>query len=277
MSERKLPQDARRELGNEADGHESVDPAGIDPVGIDSIDSDSIDSDAIHPDAIDPEEAALDDDLGAFVEAIASSAKPRPIDTDVHERILLDALGLSGREEAETSEAAPLEPAASEAELTVAAALRRALDLAAKTSDLDSLEGVESPEVLRLVALARALRAAFAPTAIDSLTSERLLKPALALPSRRANRRVIVGATTVLVAMAAVFAGLWFRAPDQTAPSARIDGPALPMSKVRSTESLFDPLQPFPREGGASERIDKIESSRASDLRNNRFAAWGIE
>jgi hypothetical protein len=44
---------------------------------------------------------------------------------------------------------------------------------------------------------------------------------------------------------------------------------------TRSTDELFG-AQPFPRTGGESQRIDRIATARASDLRQNRFAAWGV-
>jgi hypothetical protein len=43
---------------------------------------------------------------------------------------------------------------------------------------------------------------------------------------------------------------------------------------VRSTQTLFD--APFPRRGGESARIDRIARARGSDLRENRFARWGV-
>lgn len=45
---------------------------------------------------------------------------------------------------------------------------------------------------------------------------------------------------------------------------------------ARSTADLFDATTPFPRTGGESARVDRIASARASDLRANRFAAWGV-
>ena len=223
------------------------------------------------------------EDFAEIVEAIASSARPRPIAADVHERILREALGptfLENDEALEGSDEAAVDPTTvSDHEAKRAEALRRALELSASTTDLDTLDGIEHPDVMRLVALARALRLAFAPPAIASLTSERLLKPALRQPSRRGNARLLLGATTVLAALAAAFVGLWLRAPTGEAPSASLDlGHAvLPMIPVRSTESLFEALDVFPREGGASERIDKISATRGAELRNNRFAAWGVE
>lgn len=44
----------------------------------------------------------------------------------------------------------------------------------------------------------------------------------------------------------------------------------------RSTSDLFDATTPFPRTGGESARVDRIASARASDLRANRFASWGV-
>jgi hypothetical protein len=46
---------------------------------------------------------------------------------------------------------------------------------------------------------------------------------------------------------------------------------------VRSTQSLFD--EPFAKplsHGAASARIDRIYVARESDLRENRFAMWGV-
>jgi hypothetical protein len=48
------------------------------------------------------------------------------------------------------------------------------------------------------------------------------------------------------------------------------------MHRSRSAADLFDPTTPFPRAGGESARVDRIASARASDLRDNRFAAWGV-
>jgi hypothetical protein len=45
----------------------------------------------------------------------------------------------------------------------------------------------------------------------------------------------------------------------------------------RSTDDLFDPHKEFPKTGGESARIDRIAMARTSDLRQNRFAAWGVK
>ena len=47
--------------------------------------------------------------------------------------------------------------------------------------------------------------------------------------------------------------------------------------RARSADALFDATTPFPRHGEESARIDRIASARAADLRQNRFAAWGVK
>jgi hypothetical protein len=47
--------------------------------------------------------------------------------------------------------------------------------------------------------------------------------------------------------------------------------------RARSADDLFDPATPFPRRGEESARVDRIASARAADLRQNRFAAWGVK
>ena len=47
--------------------------------------------------------------------------------------------------------------------------------------------------------------------------------------------------------------------------------------RARSADGLFDAATPFPRHGEESARVDRIASARAADLRNNRFAAWGVK
>ncbi|MEZ4293974.1 MAG: hypothetical protein R3B70_03275 [Polyangiaceae bacterium] len=67
-------------------------------------------------------------------------------------------------------------------------------------------------------------------------------------------------------------------APAATA-TARADAPPAeraPLIASRSTSDLFDATTPFPRTGGESARVDRIAGARASDLRANRFAAWGV-
>ncbi len=272
MTDRKLPSrpSSERDVASDELDDESGDASFDDDEQLDAV------SDLDAARALDPRE-----DLDGILEAIASSARPRPISDDIHERILRVALGLTDESEIEVvARDIPAEVVTASAEESARAeALRRALELSASTIDLDSLDGIEHPDVMRLVALARALRLAFSPPAIAPLTSERLLKPALSQPTRRGNVRLLFATTTVLAALAAAFVGLWLSSDPAQTRSARLDDAraALPMIPVRSTEALFEPLDAFPRTGGASERIDKISASRGAELRNNRFAAWGIE
>lgn len=93
----------------------------------------------------------------------------------------------------------------------------------------------------------------------------------------RARRRVAVLTTLVAVAAGVV---LVFASRGMLGPE---DVGALPTSasmteliRSRSTQELFDPSAPFPKEGGESDRMDTIADARLSDLRANRFAAWGV-
>jgi hypothetical protein len=54
------------------------------------------------------------------------------------------------------------------------------------------------------------------------------------------------------------------------------DAPRADLVPARSTLELFDPAEPFPREGEETSRIDRIAGARASDLRKNRYATWGV-
>ena len=78
------------------------------------------------------------EDFAEIVEAIASSARPRPIAADVHERILREALGptfLENDEALEGSDEAAVDPTTvSDHEAKRAEALRRALELSASLS-----------------------------------------------------------------------------------------------------------------------------------------------
>jgi hypothetical protein len=60
-------------------------------------------------------------------------------------------------------------------------------------------------------------------------------------------------------------------------PSGNPGNVAAALVRVHSAEGLFDAATPFPRRGEESARIDRIASARAADLRQNRFAAWGVK
>ena len=79
------------------------------------------------------------------------------------------------------------------------------------------------------------------------------------------------GGVASLVAMAAAVA-LVIRSQSPEAPVA--PGPKPPMAVSRSTSALFP--DGIPAQGGTSDRVDRIAYARARDLRENRFARWGV-
>jgi hypothetical protein len=121
---------------------------------------------------------------------------------------------------------------------------------------------------------ARSVAVAHRPGSLGDETNRAIVEASIARADARARRararRWSFGITTGL-AMAAAFAivvssGGLEPAPVQPAPMAR--------ARARSTQPLFH--EPFGRSGGESARIDRIASARGSDLRDNRFAEWGV-
>jgi hypothetical protein len=223
-------------------------------------DDDRDDGDGRAPD--EGEESSMD----AFLETLAVSLRPDDIEDARHEAILAQALG---------DEVAAHEREPTAAETRASETLRDLLALGVGPIPVQG-SGAASEAEVRLVMLARALRLAYSPGAIDQLTNERLLKPALALPSRAAVRRYVAATTFVLVAAAAAVFGLFLRT-EKPAGSARADLRALPMIEAHTTTTLFNPTEPFPRSGGTTSRVDRIEASRNAELRENLFASWGVE
>jgi hypothetical protein len=61
-----------------------------------------------------------------------------------------------------------------------------------------------------------------------------------------------------------------------TAPAARSERVArAELATPRSASALFAATD-FPAAGGERARADRIAAARTVDLRNNRFAAWGV-
>jgi len=131
---------------------------------------------------------------------------------------------------------------------------------------------------VREAAVLTHLRAAASPPALAPETNERLIQAAF-FRARRAGRGgavrrlapITMAAVTGIAALAAGFA-LFFGQARMGAPA----GAAASLIRARSTEDLFDAATPFPRSGEESARVDRIAAARASDLRANRFAAWGV-
>lgn len=134
------------------------------------------------------------------------------------------------------------------------------------------MEALERGDGAGPAELLHAVKLAGSPRAIEAADHERLLARTLALAGERAARarqgrviRVVFGvATTFALAAAVVFSLTPARAPRPTAPLAR----------SRSTQELF--REPF-RASEASARIDRIAVARVGDLRENRFAMWGVQ
>lgn len=208
-------------------------------------------------------ERALDQGIDPLAAALRSAYRPEPLEEVDHEALLARALG--------DASAPP-----------TAAEKREAARLA---GELDAMKGRRAaPEPKSEPGeLAEALRAAWAPRSIEPLKNEALIAKALQkAPSR--GRRALPVTMAALSTLAAVAAGiaLFFgqadkeSAPTASAPTSAAQSAQAALIRARSTSDLFDPETPFPRSGGTSERMDRIVSARAADLRANRFATWGV-
>jgi hypothetical protein len=138
-----------------------------------------------------------------------------------------------------------------------------------------------------LAELATSLHAASsAAVPLGDLKHERILRTAIDRAARAVRRRAdsmgrgaFIGAIVALAAGFALFVGSlqWLETRGGTGRMARgVVTEKVDLIDARSTLDLFDPAEPFPAKGGESERMEKIVASRASDLRNNRFSAWGV-
>ncbi len=181
-----------------------------------------------------------------LVELLRSAYAPRNIDAARHERLLQAALE------------DPFAPASAE-ELVESERLRDALDGKGDHAD---------------AALARALSAAFAPSREPPAISPRLsAAPLSARTPARSNVRYLrfAGGATALLAAAAAVLLLVSQGP-RSMPQSAPDLPALALAQSRSTAPLFQAAIA----GAASSRIDRIASARGRELRDNRYALWGV-
>jgi hypothetical protein len=144
----------------------------------------------------------------------------------------------------------------SEEELAESARLRDALEDPSKAH-----EGAE---------LARAVALAHAPRDIGDAEHRAIVARGVAEGSRRVakkKRGVVIRVTFGVSAVVAIAAGVMF--------VFGLRGPAqIELAVTRSTQPLFP--EKFPQTGGESQRIDRIAMARSSDLRENRFARWGV-
>ena len=149
----------------------------------------------------------------------------------------------------------------SEEELTASARLRDALE------DPSHALGQNAE-----ADLARALALAHAPRDIDPKEHKAIVERAIVEGTRRAKKqqrgvviRVTFGVSAIVAVAASILLFFNMRVP---APA------ALELAVTRSTQSLFP--ERFPQVGGESARIDRIAMARSADLRENRFARWGV-
>lgn len=235
-----------------------------------------VDRDAERPhDDIDPdapasaEEVAASKRLRDALEGGATADASPEIDLALALRAAWDPGALSADESRAMLDATP-----SAEEQDLAVQLRDAL--ASKTGP--------TATALATVQLAHALRAAFAPAALDEREHRAILDAALAkMPATTAAKteehasNVIAmkrRATVVRVAFGFVAGGLALAASVVlVVTSAPGPGSEAPLAKARTTQPLFS--EPF-KAGETSARIDRIASARAGDFRDNRFTKWGV-
>ena len=181
--------------------------------------------------------------------ALVSAYRPEAPEHEVHAALVEAAL------------VDPLAPATPE-ELSQATALRDALDRGGTGADIE---------------LARDLTAAFRPPTAGAGKSASLRAVARALPPGKAVR--IAFATSAALALAAGIALLFYPATSEQR-AAHFD-----FAESRSLSPLFArDLQAAAAgrsEGsdrpGTSERLDRIVAVRSRELRDNRFATWGVQ
>jgi hypothetical protein len=158
-------------------------------------------------------------------------------------------------------------------ELEAAARLRDALDAPGFRFEHAS-EGAEDADA----DLARALHLAAAPRAIEAAEHREILDRALGSESRGsrvvARRKATVAAIYAVVAAAAAVLVALFAIRLAPHASEGASAPARTLAVPRSTEPLFD--APFPKEERTSARVDRIARARDRDLRQNRYARWGV-
>jgi len=125
----------------------------------------------------------------------------------------------------------------------------------------------------QLAELARTVSAAWEPRDLSKEEHRLLVEQAVSRPVARARGarviRVSFGAAAMLALAACVLLVL---RGDQPGPHGT--PVLLSLALSRSTQELFE--EQFPPTGGETRRIDRIAMARATDLRDNEFARWGV-
>lgn len=186
--------------------------------------------------------------------ALEAALRPGELDVSVNERLIELALD------------DPFAPA-SEEELAESARLRDALDQGAAHEDTATLAA------LRAAFEAPALNEPHIDSSVDQAVDSALHRAA-AFSQQKTKRQgnviyAVFGAASALLAAAAV-AMLFLGTASHSAPDAAL---ASELAKPRSTAPLFN--ERF-ETGATTARMDAIASARGRDLRDNRYAAWGV-
>ncbi len=203
--------------------------------------------------------------------ALRAANAPRPIDQISHERILKKALGV----EAKSSARRGARIAMVSGLFVAAAALAMFFTTSARHADAPASEAVaQAPAPAATAAAAapadqpRSDRAGrLAATPARGRAAEAKHGKGVAAPSPRPFAEP-PGADPAAAPAAEGARPAAAHEGDLTAVAAYVPS--------RSTDDLFDPNAQFPKSGGESARIDRIAMARTSDLRQNRFAAWGV-
>lgn len=198
----------------------------------------------------------------SLTEALLSAYRPAELNPEVNE--VLIELALED----------PARPATAD-ERAESERFRRALAGDGEHPDLELVRG--------LLAAHRSDSAGIAEDRMPDGVSDRALERALGRPSapapasKRTRGNVVFvsfGVMTALAAAAAVLLVVAFPSREHASTAGVSAFPAAPvLSQSRSSEALFDAK--FEREH-TTERIDRIASVRARELRQNRFQQWGV-
>jgi hypothetical protein len=181
------------------------------------------------------------DEAARWLEAVRAAWSPSELSPTRHEQLLRDALE------------DPFAEASAEEERE-AQALREALE-----------HGGEHEHA----ALARALAHALGASSVEPGAEKRALERALDLPPARSN--------LILVAFGVAATGLALAASIAlVVGSTRRPEAALARRELAPSRSLAPLLNADAARLSASERIDRVASVRARELRDNRYAAWGV-
>jgi len=187
------------------------------------------------------EPALSPEESARWLEAVRAAISPDEISAQRHERILCAAL-----------EDPFAEPSAEE--LREAEALRVALD-----------DGSEHEHA----ALARALGNALGRAELEPSMADRALEKAM--PSSPARSNVIwvaFGAAASALSLAAAVA--------LVIGSTRSEEASVARRELAPSRSLAPLLEADAARLSPSERMDRMASARAKDLRENRYTAWGV-